>query len=63
MSTWMDDDWQDFVDTQGIDTDAMPKDQLRLLKEAWLHGARSAVAVSKEIVDDYVRESAKALER
>jgi hypothetical protein len=59
MSDWMTDQWQDFVDANDIDTDEMPKDALKLLKEAWLHGARSAIHVAKEIVDDHVATTAR----
>jgi hypothetical protein len=58
----MDDEWQDFVDVQRIDTDAMPPEALKLLKEAWLHGARSAIAVAKDVVDDYVAATDPVLE-
>lgn len=53
MSDWMNDEWQDFVDVQRIDTDAMPPEALKLLKEAWLHGARAAIAIAKDMVDEF----------
>lgn len=59
--SWMNDEWQDFVDANDIDTDAMPKEALRLLKEAWLHGARAAIAVAKEVVDEHVAETTRVL--
>lgn len=58
MIDWMDEEWQDFIDAQRIDTDTMPPDALKLLKEAWLHGARSAIAVAKGIVDEHVAATA-----
>jgi hypothetical protein len=58
MSDWMNDQWQDFIDANDIDTDTMPKDALLLLKGAWLHGARSTIAVAKDLVDDYVANTA-----
>jgi hypothetical protein len=54
----MDDMWQDFVDRNDVDTDAMQPEALKLLKESWLHGARSAIAIAKDIVDEHVNTTA-----
>jgi hypothetical protein len=49
MSDWMDDGWIEFAD--GWPEMASVTDEVRqLLKEAWLHGARSAVAQAQSLV-------------
>lgn len=54
MNDWLDDGWEDFADRF---LDDQTSAQVRLLKEAWLHGARTALAHSREIVNEHVQES------
>lgn len=48
MSDWMDEGWRDF-ESRMLEGDETDK-QRRLLKEAWLAGARAGVAKAQELV-------------
>lgn len=55
MSDWTDESWLDFEDRmlEGDETET----QRRLLKEAFLAGARAGVAKAKELVDAFVEKT------
>lgn len=59
MADWMDAGWQDFVETYSLQ--GVPSDALTDMKEAWLHGARTAVAKASEAVNAFM-EATKAVE-
>lgn len=52
MNDWTDVGWQDFVDEHDVDEDAVPKPQLLDMKEAWLHGARTALARAQRVISE-----------
>lgn len=51
MKDWMDKAWLDFVKNHEVDASAMPADELALLKNAWLDGARKGVAEVRKVID------------
>lgn len=54
MSDWADEAWLDFEDRM-LEGDEIDKER-RLLKEAFLAGARAGVAKAKELVDAFVEK-------
>jgi len=52
MADWMDEAWNDFQNRmcEGDETTR----ELRLLKEAWLHGARTAIAKAQGAVSEFM---------
>jgi len=53
MSDWMDDGWIEFADgfLENISAAAATDEVRQLLKEAWLHGARTAVEQAQTLVN------------
>lgn len=50
MSDWTDERWNDFREANAVEIASLTRDQLLLVKSAWLHGARSALAQAAEAV-------------
>ena len=50
MNDWADDGWLRFMDEHDIDKDSVPRAQLLDMKEAWLHGARTALTKMERVI-------------
>ena len=60
MSDWMDAGWQDFVEEFSLQN--VPSNALTDMKEAWLHGARTAIAKASEAVNTFM-EATESVEK
>jgi hypothetical protein len=50
MKDWADEGWLNFVSDFSIDEDAIPRARLLDMKEAWLHGARTALSQAQAAI-------------
>lgn len=51
MKDWADDGWNDYA-AEYLDAEPSAK-MLRLLKEAWLHGARTGLAKAQRTISEH----------
>jgi hypothetical protein len=57
---WADDGWLNFVADFSLDPERIPRAQLLDMKEAWLHGARTALAQASATINASIDEGKDA---